>query len=809
MRDLRYACRLLLKSPGFTAVAALTLALGIGANTAIFTLINSVLLRPLPYPESERLLLAQRRFPRGTAPTISIPRFDYWRRNNRVFKHLAAFDILGAGYNLTAPDADPERLKGVRATADFFKVIGVSPALGRGFLPEEDLPGGPRVVVITHGLWQRRFGGDAGLIGRRLTLGGEPYTVVGIMPPDFQFFPEADLWTPLQPLVKPTDQANYLLCLGRLRNGITPEQAQAQMDLVARQFRQEHPNLVSPTEGVALGTLQELLVGNIRPALLVLMAAVGCVLLIACANVANLLLARAASRGKEIAVRVALGAGRLRLLRQLLIESALLAVAGGALGVLLGYWGLKALLAASPAQIPLVRIGMDLRVLGFSLAVSLLTGVVFGLVPALHASRPDLNETLKEGVGRTTAGGGRRTLGSLLVVAETALALVLAVSAGLLIETFARLRAVPAGFDPRNVLTMQMSLTGARFSTTPQLDAFFRKVLQRLEVLPGVEAAAAVPTLPLELGPDVPYEIEGRSDNQNNPNSQWRNITPNYFRVMKIPLLRGRYFNDGDTGQSPPVIIVNQTFARRFWGDRDPIGERITLGRVMGKDFAEPPRQVVGVVGDLREQGLDRPVPLTMFVPCSQVPSAFTALLFRLVPVTWVVRTSGEPFSLAQAIQREILSVDRGQPVANIRSMEQVMAGSIARQSFNMLLLGVFAGLALLLAAVGMYGVMAYSTSQRTHEMGIRVALGAGRSQVARLVLGEGLRLALAGVLIGLGGAFGLTRLLASLLFGVRPTDPATFGAVSVLLLTVALAACYLPARRAMRTDPLTALRYE
>ena len=809
MRDLRYAFRMLLKNPGFTAVAALALALGIGANSALFTIINSVLLRPLPYPDSERLLLVKRRFVRGSSPSLSIPLIDYVRRNNRAFERIAAFDLLGAGYNLTGPEGEPERVRGVRVTAEFFRVIGAGPALGRGLLPEDDVPGAPRVVVITHGLWKRRFGADPGVVGRRLTLGAESYAVAGVMPAGFEFVPEADLWTPLQPVVKATDVGNYLLCLGRLKASVTREQAQADMERLAQRFRQDYPKHMGPSQSLLLTPLHEQIVGDMRPALLVLWGAVGCVLLIACANVANLLLARAATRHREIALRVALGARRRRLLRQLLTESTLLALVGGALGLLLGYWGLKALLAAAPARIPLIQVGMDARVCIFTLAVSLVTGVVFGMVPALQASRPDLAETLKEGSGRTTSGAGRRRLRSLLVAGEVAIALMLVVGAALLMETFVRLRSVQPGFDPHRVLTMQMSLTGPRFATTALVDDFFRRVLPRLEAVPGVEAAATVTNLPLELGPDLPFEIEGRSDNQNNPSVQWRSTTPHYFRAMKIPLKRGRYFTDGDTALSPAVIIINETFARRFWGNRDPVGERITLARAMGREFTDPPRQVVGVTGDVKELGLDQPPPLMAFVPCSQVPPALMALLNRLLPVAWVVRTAAEPTGLTAALQREILAVDRSQPVANVRTMEQVLNGSTARQNFSMLLLGLFAGLALLLATVGIYGVMSYSVSLRTHEIGVRMALGAGSRRVAALVLAEGMTLALAGVCVGLAASFGLTRLLAGLLFGVRPTDPATFAGVSILLLAVALAASYLPARRAMRVDPIIALRHE
>ncbi|MCP5116288.1 MAG: ABC transporter permease [bacterium] len=809
IQDIRYGVRMLVNSRMVTVMAVIALALGIGANCAIFTVVNSVLLQPLPYPDADRLFLATRQFhPSGRSSSISVPKADYWRRHNRVFESMATYDRLGAGYNLTGV-GEAERVRGSRASADFFKVLKVEPTLGRGFLPEDDRPGTERVVVLSHGLWQRRFGGDPGVLGTNLTFSAQNYTVIGVMPADFRTEPEAEMWTSLQAKVTADDPAHYLFCLGRLKPGVTPEQAQADMERVARQFQQEFPKTMNDKESITVVSLQEELVGDVRPALLVLLGAVGCVLLIACANVANLLLARAATRTREIALRISLGAGRFRLIRQLLTESALLALAGGAVGLLLGDLGIRALLAVSPTEVPLVNIGMDNQVLAFTLAVSLLTGVVFGLAPALQVTKPNLSGTLKEGSRGSTVGRRRRYLRGALVVGEIALALVLMIGAGLLTETFVGLRSVDPGFDPHNVLTMQMSLAGSRYANTAGVDGFYRQVLRRLESLPGVLAAATVTNLPMEKGSDVRCTIEGRPDTGGYVGGQWRHITSNYFDVMKIPLRRGRSFTERDTGNSPPVLIVNQAFVRRYFPEEEPLGQRVTIGRNMGPQFADQTRQIVGVVGDVREFGLDRNAPPAMFLPASQVPSGITAFIARVMPTTWVVRTAGEPLSMRELVQREIRAVDSQQPVSSIRKLEQVVGASIASQNFNMLLLGVFAGIAVLLAAVGIYGVMAYTVTERTQEFGIRMALGAARGDVARMVLKQGMSLAAAGVLLGLAGAFGLTRLLSSLLFGVTPTDPITYATVAALLTLIALVAIYVPARRATRVDPIVALRYE
>jgi putative ABC transport system permease protein len=807
--DLRNATRTLAKSPGFTAVAVLTLALGIGANTAIFSVVSAVLLRPLPLKDPDRLIQLARRYVYkgqiiGSNTGISVPLSAYWIKENRVFEHMAGYDFSGPGFNL-AGGSEPERLRGIRVTANFFRLVGVNPVLGRNFLPEEDYPGAERVVILSHELWQQRFGANRDLLGKPLTLSGETYTVIGVMPTFFQFSEQADLWTLLRGVPNSQDLANQLHVVGRLKPDISMESARLEMDRVARQVRQEYPTWVGKYETVGLIPLREQLVGEVEPALLLLLGSVGLVLLIACANVANLLLARATARKREMGVRMALGASRLRLIRQLLTESALLSLMGGALGLLLGAWGLEVLLAIEPGNIPrLGEIGINGRVLGFTLAVSLLTGIIFGLAPAFEASKSDLNEALQEGTSRTTVGLRRRRARNLLVVSEISLALVLLIGATLLMESFRRLRSVKPGIDPGHVLTLEMSVTESKYATTPQVANFYRQVLQRIEALPGVETAAAVSGLPLDQTLSWNFDIEGRS---RGGKGQWRAITPSYFKVMRIPLVQGRYFTEGDAEKASAVVIINETLARQQWPSEDPIGQHLTMS--MGPERVDVPRQIVGIVGDVMLSLLDKSVSPELFVPCAQVPSKMMVFMNQIQPPNWVVRTDLDPLSLGEAVKREIQRVDRQQPVFNIRSMEQVVSTLIAPQNFNTLLMGVFAAIALVLASVGIYGVMSYSVQQRTHEIGIRIALGAQKDDVVRLVVGEGMLLALVGVAIGLAASLALTRVLSSLLFGVSARDPMILAGVSILLVSVALLACYIPARRATKVDPMVALRCE
>ena len=815
-QDVRYGLRQLRRNPGFTVVAVLTLSLGIGANTAMFSVINAVLLRPLPFLQPNRIVQLLKQSKDSTNESVSVPLFEYWKEHNQVFSDLAAFSFATVGFN-AATRGLPERVPGVRVTSQFFRVLGVSPALGRDFLPQEDVPGGGKVVILGYNLWRTRFSADPNLVGQAITLDGQPYTVVGIMPPGFRwpasstFGSGTDLWVPYQLPAQSRDPANYLAVIGRLKPGVAREQATASMTILNRRLRKEDPQAVAKDESVTLVSLHEMIVGNIRPALLVLMAAVGLVLLIACVNVANLMLARAATRGKEIAIRTALGAGRGRIFRQLSMESVTLGILGGALGLLVAAGADHLLIAFSPASIPqLNRAGLDWRVLAFTLAVSILTGVLFGLVPALSASRTNLNESLKEGSLRTTAGGKHRRLSGILVAGEIALSLMLLAGAGLLVKSFIRLANVNPGFDPRHVLTFETTLPEAKYDTPSAFAAFGRQVLDRLRAIPGVEDPAIITLLPTMGGLNLPYDIEGRpvSEDGSSGNSSYRYISPGYFRAMKIPLIRGRYFTDADTESSQPVVIINRTMAEKLWKNENPVGQTIIIGKSMGPKWTDRPRQIVGVVGDVKDLSLNQPAPPEMFIPYTQVPAHVIALMVRLAPLCWVVRTRGGTVPLT-AVRQAVLSVDANQPIANVEPMEEVLSGSISRWRFNMLLLGIFSLLALVLSAVGIYGVLSYSVAQRTHEMGIRMALGAERRDVLRFVVGQGFRLALIGVAIGIAGALALTRFLASLLYGVKPTDPLTFIAVSLILIAVALLACYIPARRAAKVDPMVALRYE
>jgi predicted permease len=802
-KDARYSLRMLGKAPGVTLAAVAALAVGIGANTAIFTLVKAALLSPLPYPQPERVALLMRNYDGNRVPTTSVLKFDYWRRNNRSFESLAAFDALGSGVNLVAPGAEPERVLGLRVAGEFFRTLGVQPAIGRGFSREEDRAGGPRAVVISYGLWQRRFGGQPGLIGQFITLSGVQHQVVGIMPREFRFVPLADLWYPLQGEIRPDDQSNYLLCVGRLRSGVTLAQARGDLEGVGQGLRRDYGAVMGDRESVAVVAAAELLAGFLRPALLILFAAVALVLLIACANVANLMLARAASRRKEMALRIAVGAGRFALARQLLVESLIVAAAGGLLGLLLGRFGISALLAFSPIQVPIFDFSPDLRVFAFTLVAAIGTALLFGLAPVIAAWRIDLNDVLKESSrGSTHSRQGGRVRRA-LVCGEMALAVVLVIAAGLLIQSLLLLRAEHAGFDPKNVLTLQMSIGGPRYEEPQQLDNYYRRALARVQSIPGVESAATVTSLPLERGPDFGISLEGREDAGG---AQWRAITPDYFRVFRIPLVLGRFPAETDTAGSASVLVVNEAFVNRFLPKRNPIGVNVTVGSAPHKDG---PRQIVGVVADVRETGLDSAPPAVMYLPAAQVPRAHATIINRLMPVNWVVRTHGEPLRMAENVRRELLSVDPLQPVSNIRSMEQVLSASLTVRDLSTWLLGIFAVIALSLAAIGVYGVMSYSVAQRSHEMGIRMALGARRGTVLAMVLRDAGVLSMIGALAGIAAAAALTRGLTTLLYGVAPTNVLIYSIAAVVLCIVALSASWVPAWRATRVDPMAALRHE
>jgi predicted permease len=811
-QDLRYGLRVLRKSPGFTTIALLTLTLGLGINCAIFTVVNAVLLRPLPYPHSDCLVLVQRHFPEITFPSTSTTKFLFWRNHSRAFESMTAyaFAFSGSGVNLTGTGG-PEHLRSLRVSADFFRTLGVQPVLGRGFTEDEDRPGGPNAVVLSYALWQRRFGKDIGILGRGIRLGGELWTVVGVAPANFTFT-TADVWTPLRAQPNPNDQTNVISVLGRLRPGISYAQANQDVRAVGEQLQRQYAGLMAPHETVNIRSYQDYVVGDVRPALLLLLGAVGFVLLIACANLANLLLSRSTARRKEMAVRLALGADRLRLTRQLLIESSLLAITGGGLGLAGASGFLPLLLRFSPQDLPrLGEVHIDWHVWTFAFAVAFATGIVFGLVPALQGPKAELRDALHESVGRASAGRATARLQRLLVIGEVGISAILLVGAGLLIQTFWRLQHENPGFDARNVLTAQMTLDGQQFSKTAAGARLEDKALTRLESLPGVQAAAAVSSLPFEPGVDMNFAIqENPSGGDPSGSTEWRAITAHYLQVMRIPVLRGRNLTESDNASGTPVLLINQALAERFFPGQDPLGQHLVIGagaEAMG--LADRAREIVGIVGNTKEFGVARPAPPTLFVPAAQVQDGLTKLVNQAMPLVWVVRTIDDPGLLAKTVQQALQTVANQEAPDNFRTMENVLSASIAQQWFEMLLLALFAGLALALGAVGLYGVLSYLVAQRTHEMGIRMALGASRREVLRLVVRNGLRMTFIGLGIGIVAALGLTRLLAGLLFGVKPTDPLTFGVVSALLCCVAFIACYIPARRATHVDPITALRYE
>ena len=815
LKDLKHALRMLRQSPGFTLTAISALALGIGANTAIFSVVNTVLLKPLPYPQPDRIVQLMNATPDGNFGGASVPKYNIWRAQTQVLEDVAAYDGGGPGINMSGGDR-PEQLKGIHVSHEFFHLFGAQLTLGRTFSAAEDRPRGGNVVVLSNGLWQRRFGSDPNIIGKGVTLGGEPYTIIGVLAPGFTFNnPPSDIYLPFQADPNSVQHAHYFGAAARLKPGISLGAAQAALKLAGEEFRRKFPDGIGPRQSFTVQPLQETIVRDVRTALFILLGAVGFVLLIACANVANLLLVRATGRAREMAIRAAIGAGRGRIIRQLLTESVLLSLIGGVFGVMLGAAGVRALLALNPGNIP--RIGedgsavtLDWTVLAFSLGLALATGIIFGLFPALQSSRTDLISTLKESGARSGVGLRQNKARSLLVVTEMALAIVLLVGAGLLIRTFSALHNVNPGFDPHNVLTMDTSLTGTHFNQTAAITGMARQTIERMEALPGVEAAAASCYLPLEGGLGLGFSIAGRPANgqQSQGGAGWAYVTPRFFDVFRVPVVRGRGFTERDAAGAPGVVLINEAMARRFWPHENAIGQRITIGAGMGPAFDEPPREIIGVVGDARDGGLNQDPGSEMFVPLAQVRDGVMELNNRFMPLTWVVRTRVAPFSLAEPIQR-IFQQAADLPAGHIRTMDQVVVQSTARNRFNTMLLGIFAFVAILLASIGLYGLMAYSVEQRTLEFGIRLALGADSLALRRMIVRQAMRLAIAGIVIGLAGAYGLTRLMAVMLFGVKPTDPMVFVSVAVLLGSVAFLASYIPARRAVRISPSVALRYE
>jgi putative ABC transport system permease protein len=813
-QDVRYGSRMLAKNPGFTAVAILTLALGIGANTAIFSVVNAVLLRPLPFAAPDRLVrVVSVRMPANAPDNASYPDFLDWRARNHVFESMAVFRT--GDFTLTR-QGDAVQLAGAAVSADLFRLLGVRPSSGRAFLPEEDKPGaadGGDAVILSHRLWQERFGTDRNVVGRTIDLDNKNFTVVGVMPAGFQFPIQAepiDLWTTVAVDIGGphggkgmADQrgAHYLDVIARLKPNVSVGEADAEMNTIFSALGKQYPN-DSAHRGARIVPERDHLVGDVRPALLVLLGAVGCVLLIACANVANLMLARATTRQKEVAVRSALGASRGRVFRQLLTESVVLSVLGSAAGLLLAVWGTNLLLRLIPEDVPrLSEVHLDGQVLAFTVVLSLLTGLLFGLAPAVQASKTTLTESLKEGGRGSTEGLHRNRVRSILVVTEVAVALVLLVGAGLLAQSFLRLERVDPGFDPHHVLTFALSLPDTRYSGARQVD-FFQQVVAHVGRLPGVRSASAGGPLPLSRDEiDTRFDIEGQSvPESERPRTGYTWVEPGYFRTLGIPLHRGRDFTASDNLKATPVVIINEALARRFFPNEDPVGKRIEPGIGNGYPKGPPMREIVAVVGDIKQNSLEGDSSPNVYVPLRQSPLDF---------MTFIVSTEVAPESIVGAVRNQIQEMDKDLPMVNVKTLDQYLSQSVAQPQFNMLLVGLFAALALLLAAVGLYGVISYTVRQRRHEIGIRMALGAERRDVLRLVVGQAFVLTLIGVGIGLALALAATRFLASLLYGVRPTDPVTFFGVALLLGGVALFASYIPARRATKVDPMVALRYE
>jgi len=796
-QDVRYGLRALRKKPGFTLTAVVALALGIGANTAIFSVINGVLLRSLAYRDSDNIVMVwEHSFQRNRSQnSVSPANFLDWQKRSASFQQLAA--TWDTRVNLTSA-GEPEELLVQRVSADFFQVLGVPALVGRWFGAEDDKQGANPAVILSHDLWQGRFGGNPAIIGQPVTMSGRSLTVIGVMPSGFHFLnTQTQAWIPLalDPANDWRKQGRYLRSVARLKPGVTIQQAQAELDGIAKQLEREYSDY-NKGWGVNLVPIHEQIVGDIRPVLLVLLAAVAFVLLIACANVANLLLSRAAARQKELALRAALGAGRMRLVRQLLTESLLLALMGGALGILLAYWGLQLLIALAPDNIPRLReITIDPRVLGFTFAVSLLTGLIFGLAPALQSSRPDLNDALKEGARGSS--GGNRLVRNLFVVTEMALALVLLVGAGLMLRSFSQLHQVKTGFESENVLTLRVQLPMAKYREPQQRAEFFKRAQERLTALAGVKSVGAISYLPLTgLASSTVFNLASQPELPPNesPGTEVRIITPGYFGAMRIPLVTGRTFDERD-GADSRVLVINETMARKFFPGQDPIGQRLIVN--WEPKVAD---EIVGVVGDVKETALAEEANPAIYWPHPREPYQF---------MNFVLRAAIDPTSLRAAATKEIHALDPDQPVSDIRMLDEVVAKSIARPRFNALLLATFAGVALVLASVGIYGVMNYSATQRTQEIGIRMALGAKPRDILRLVVGHGMKLTFAGIVIGIGASLALTRVMANLLFGVSATDLPTFLGVSAVLTIVALLANYIPARRATRVNPVTALHYE
>jgi putative ABC transport system permease protein len=809
LQDLRFSLRMLAKKPGFTVMAVVMLALGIGANTAIFSVVNAVLLRPLPYRSPDRLVLVKENLPKLGWSLLSASPAEFldYKEGNEVLSEIAAFRDLSV--NLTG-QGEPLRIQAARVSSTLFPMLGVHPLYGRVFSPEEDQVGGNKVIILEYGLWQRHFGSDSAIIGKAVKLDDQPYTVVGVMPPRFQFpytwtsfADRAELWIPLA--LTEGEKKNRAGSfdygvIGRLKPAVTLPQAQANIEAVAARAHEQHPEIYRGNVEVTttVVSLEQDVVKSSRTLLLILLGAVGMVLAIACANIANLLLARAATRQKEIAIRSAMGASTFRLVRQLLTESIILSVIGGASGLLLAAWAVDLIVKFGPENVPrLEEVGLDPVALGFTMIVSLLTGTLFGLAPAIQSSRLNINETLKEAGGRASRGREGKRLRGLLVIFETASALVLLVGAGLLINSFVRILKVPPGFEPEGVVIARTAMPQTRYPKVDSSKAVYKQALEKISALPGVQAVSVASNLPLTGEWTIGFLVEGRGEDQYyNANNTW--VSNDYFRAMGIPLRTGRAFTDEDREDASPVIVINETMARSFWPDGDAIGKRIKWGGWGDGEWLS----VVGIAADVKISSLESESTPAVYMSIFQIPRARTNVIY-------VARTAGDAASLTSDMRREISAVDQELPVYDIRTMKQVVAESLSERRFAMMVLLLFAAAALLLAAIGLYGVMSYSVTRRRHEIGIRMALGARQRDVLKLVVGQGMTLALAGVAVGLLASFALTRLMSSLLYGVGATDPVTFAGIALILTGVALGASFVPARRATKVDPMTAIRYE
>jgi predicted permease len=817
LRDIKHALRMFVQSPAFALAAVAALTLGIAVNTAIFSVVNAVLLRPLPFPNADRIVFYMTTGPTGPGfPGASPAKFAHFQQQTQVTELAAAFNSYLVNYT---EGSFPEQLRGGRVSRDFFQLFGAHTVIGRTFSADEDLPRGDKVALISKTFWQDRLESDPRIVGKAISLGAVPHTVIGVLD-DFEFADvfnqPVQVWVPFQLDSESSDHGHYFQAAGRVKEGVEIEQARARLLASAADFRARFPKSIGPQEGFSVEPMGEVLVRNVRQSLLVLVGAVGFVLLIACANVASLLLVRATGRKREIAIRAALGGSRGRIISQVLTESMVLSIIGGILGLLFGVLAIRAMLSINTAGLPRigqdgVLVGVDWRVLGFTTVLSLATGLIFGLIPAIQSAKTDLTTTLKETGGRSGTGFRQNQPRSILVVTEVALALTLLVGSALLIRSAIALGRVEPGFDAGNVLTMRMSLAGPQYNSSQAVDLMVRNATERLKSVPGILNAAATCCVPLQGGYGLPFVIAGRplAETPFHGGAGWINITPEYFDVFKIPVRKGRAFTDRDDSVAPPVVIVNEAFVNAFFKDEDPLNHRLEIGRAVMREFAaEQPRQIIGVVGDTRDGGLQqRPQP-AMYIPQAQVPDAANALNLGLSPMGWVVRTQGDPSVMSEEIQ-DSLRQSTGLPVSQIRSMAEVVVRSTSRQRFNMWLMTMFGASALLLAAIGIYGLMAYSVEQRTQEIGIRLSLGADGGSVRRMVIVQGMRLAVVGVVIGLAASWGLARTMSTFLFEIEPRDPLVFAGVPLLLTVVAFVAVFLPAWRASQVDPIVALRYE